>query len=248
MLIDYISPIFKGNFNILSGGPNLGQKQVLNLIALNFLDKNKSGKNKHIVVYITHSKKEALKISQLLALQNEKNKLKNDNFVVFTLSDKPSDTEFYYLPRIALNFINNHVKDSNVEILLLHDDITNYILQEKNLFQNAKCNISSTNILAEIREQCGNFPENYSLTSVLISEKNKINEEFEEDYIKTINNLYSYTDKIVNFEPNLKLLKSKINNTNITKFRISAKYSTRFLRLTEYQNSNWVYPFPPDRV
>jgi hypothetical protein len=205
LIVDYVSPMYCGNFNIMSGKSNLGQKQLLNSAAINFLNKDNS-----LVIYVTFSKREANKLTELV----NKNNL-NQNFVIFTLSDKQSQSEYYFLPRIALNYArevikeNSHSKNENsLSILFCIDDVTNNILQEKNIFQTAKT-ISPSNIFAEIYEETGNF-SNYSFSTLLIAEKSRMNLEFEEEYTKIINNLYSFSDKILNFEPNFQLLKSKI--------------------------------------
>ena len=168
------------------------------------------------MVYITHSHKEASKLSELFSNQK--------NFVTLSISNNKSESEYYYLPRAALNYIKSLVEDHTSQtaekksikkknILLCYDDITTYILNEKNIFQTARCNIASTNIFAEIRESCGDFPKpEYSLTCVLIAEKNRNNYEFEGEYEKNLSNIYSFTDKIVKFDTNLTILKSMIKN------------------------------------
>jgi hypothetical protein len=192
----------------------LGQKLFLNSISSNFLNKN----SQNYVVYITHSKVEALKLSNLFVQQGQK------NFAIFCPSENMGENEFYYLPRAALNFIQslieqhkNLCKDSShttssLNVLLCYDDIMTYILKEKNIFQTAKSHLASTNIFAEIRELCGNFTYknlDYSVSSVMIADKNKANFEFEEEYEKNLKNIFSFTDKVVKFESNIKMLKSK---------------------------------------
>lgn len=193
VLIDYINPIYKGNFNVMTGPANMGQKQTLNSIALNFLSEN----SENFVVYVTHSKKEAIKLSDTFS---------NKNFVILSLSETPTESEFYYLPRAAMKLISLLGKKN---VLICYDDITHYLLNEKNIFSNAKVGIPSNNIFAEIRESCGNFSGN-SLTSVIIADKNRNNFEFELEFEKHLNNILSFTDKNINFETNIKLLKSKI--------------------------------------
>jgi hypothetical protein len=212
LLLDFISPLFVGNFNILAGANNLGQLGVLNSFSSNFLNRSKSNQ----LVYITHSKKEALRLSEFFQQRGY------TNFAIFTLSDAPGETEFYYLPRAAMNYIQNlieshksgNINQSNekMNILICYDDIMTYILKEKNIFQTAKCHMASTNIFADIREQCGNFGSQnaeYSVTSVMIADKNKANFEFEGEYEKSLSNIFSFTDKIVKFETSIKMLRSK---------------------------------------
>ena len=43
----------------------------------------------------------------------------------------------------------------------------------------------------------------------MIADKNKANFEFEEEYEKNLKNIFSFTDKVVKFESNIKMLKSK---------------------------------------
>ncbi len=177
----------------MTGPANMGQKQTLNSIALNFLSAN----YENFVVYVTHSKKEAIKLSE---------SFQNNNFIILSLSETPTESEFYYLPRAAMKLINL-IGMKNV--LLCYDDVTNYLLNEKTIFSNAKVGIPSNNIFAEIRESCGSFASN-SLTSVIVVDKNRNNFEFETEFEKHLNNVLSFTDKNINFETNIKFLKSKI--------------------------------------
>jgi len=205
-LVDYVSPIYKGNMNVFYGGPNLGQKQMINTTALNFLN---SPASNNVVVYVTYSKKEANKMSELIASKNIKNK-----FVIFSLSENPSDSEYYYLPRIAINFINQLIAQNcssqskeKLSILLCWDDINTYILKEKNIFEISKSH-ASHNIFADVFEMTGNF-EKYDLSAILSSEKSKLNREFENEGEKVLENILSFSDKIVKFECNLAMTKSK---------------------------------------
>ena len=63
--------------------------------------------------------------------------------------------------------------------------------------------------------------------SFLIAEKNRNNYEFEDEYEKNLSNIYSFTDKIVKFDTNITMLKSKIIiiiKKNLTSFRIYSKH------------------------
>ena len=63
-----------------------------------------------------------------------------------------------------------------------------------------------------LTEKCGNFQnenENFSFSAILINEKKKLNFEFEEFARKYNNNIFSFTDKVINFEANLNMMKSK---------------------------------------
>ena len=124
LFIDYISPLYIGNFNILYGNSNMGQKQVLNSTALN----NYKGS---YLVYVTYSKKEAYNLKSLL----EKNE--NTNYTIFTLCDQPSETEFYYLPKLALSYCNFLLNNNN-SVLFCFDDITTYMFKERNLSETSK--------------------------------------------------------------------------------------------------------------
>jgi hypothetical protein len=128
LLVDYISPLYVGNFNILHGSSNQGQKHVLINIALNYL--NDSNESSRLIIYITYSRKEAN------GLYTQLSKLKRKDFVIFTLSDTPSDSEYYYLPKLALTYSKEASKTSS--ILFCFDDITSYVLKEKNIANTAK--------------------------------------------------------------------------------------------------------------
>jgi F0F1-type ATP synthase alpha subunit len=88
IIIDYVFPLYQGNFNILTGGSNLGQKQTLNSIAYNFLKKNYENKDaQNYVIYITYSKKEALKIQEMFNELGIKENLNQKNFLILNLTN-----------------------------------------------------------------------------------------------------------------------------------------------------------------
>jgi hypothetical protein len=120
LLIDYINPLYLGNFNILYGNSNQGQKQVLNNIGVNYLTEEET----RLLIYVTFSRKEANNMKSQLE------KAGKNQFVIFTLSETPSDTEFYYLPKLALAFA---AECQGKSILFCFDDVASYILKEKNL-------------------------------------------------------------------------------------------------------------------
>ena len=63
-----------------------------------------------------------------------------------------------------------------------------------------------------LTEKCGNWDDkNFSFSAILINEKNKLNFEYEEFAKKYNHNVFSFTDKIINFEANLNIMKSKFN-------------------------------------
>ena len=78
----------------------MGQKLFLNSISSNFLNKN----SQNYVVYITHSKVEALKLSNLFVQQGQR------NFAIFCPSENMGENELYYLPRAAWNFIQSLIE------------------------------------------------------------------------------------------------------------------------------------------
>jgi hypothetical protein len=224
LLIDFVNPLFTGNFNILSGSFNMGQKILLNSTAYNFASKQihiKNSKeinidskevndsNTNFLIYITYSNKEALKLQENLNLKQQQISDKLDNFIIFSLSETPNDSEYYYLPRFALNYAKKLINSNpHINILFCFDDISTYMMKERNLFQTAKSFASSRDILADIREECGNF-SSHTFTALLNAEKNKTQIEFETFYEKQLNNILSYTDKVLKLDTNIKLLRSK---------------------------------------
>lgn len=204
LLVDYVFPLYSGNMNVLTGGPNLGQKQMINNTALNFLN-DQTGNN--YVIYVTYSKKEAIKMRELITSKNL-----SKNFVIFTLSENPSDSEYYYLPRIAMNFIDqiikqNKIAENKISLLFCWDDINTYIFKEKNIFEISKCK-ASDNIFADIFEKTGNFTS-HNLSSLIISEKSKLNREFDNEGEKVLDNIFSFSDKVIKFDCNIAMARSK---------------------------------------
>jgi hypothetical protein len=69
--------------------------------------------------------------------------------------------------------------------------------------------------LNNLTEKCGNFDninDSYSFSAILINERNKYNFEFEEFLRKYNHNVFSFTDKVINFEANINMMKSKEKN------------------------------------
>ena len=132
ILTDYISPLYKGNFNIFLGNINKGQKLMLMTTAFNFLSEN----NNNYVIYITFNKLEASKLENFAKANNK------SNLKIFTLSNNPSESEYYYLPRLALNYIKifcDKIKPFDKKsILVCFDDFTTYVYKEKRIFENSK--------------------------------------------------------------------------------------------------------------
>jgi F0F1-type ATP synthase alpha subunit len=124
LLIDYISPLYTGNMNLLYGSANLGQKQILQSTAISYTKDN-------YIIYVTYSKKESL----LLKAQFDKNGM--TNYTIFNLSDSPSETEYYYMPRVALSLAKQLIANKQ-SVLFCFDDITTYIFKEKNVSETSK--------------------------------------------------------------------------------------------------------------
>ncbi len=106
---------------------------------------NESSKNEDI---------EELNFKELENLKNKCNDEKkeastaesNKKFCIFTLYDKHTNSEFYYLPKIALNHAQS-IKDSSekifgnknkLNILFCFDDLSIFALKEKNLYDTSK--------------------------------------------------------------------------------------------------------------
>lgn len=55
---------------------------------------------------------------------------------IFTLSENPSDSEYYYLPTIALNYANKLIESKEgLDILFCFDDISQFIFKEKSIYE-----------------------------------------------------------------------------------------------------------------
>ena len=65
-LIDYVNPLYKGNFSIFDGNVNLGQRNTLINTAVNFLENSIDSKQNNLVVYVTYSKKSAILLKEKL--------------------------------------------------------------------------------------------------------------------------------------------------------------------------------------
>jgi F0F1-type ATP synthase alpha subunit len=133
LLIDYISPLYIGNMNLLYGGSNLGQKQILQSTILSYAKTN-------YIIYLTYSRKESNMLKTLL----EKNEV--TNYTIFNLSETPSDTEYYYLPKIALS-LAKQISNNKQSVLFCFDDITTYLFKEKNVSETSKSYVLLSNLV-----------------------------------------------------------------------------------------------------
>lgn len=62
LIIDYGCPLYKGNFNLLTGKVKTGKKTFLRNLSTNFLNGlNKDNKNKHLI-YVTYSRSQAINL------------------------------------------------------------------------------------------------------------------------------------------------------------------------------------------
>jgi hypothetical protein len=119
--------------------------------AINFLNSNQysTDMGRNFLVYVTFSKKEANRLMEMA----DKFKLNKDDFIIFSLgggilgNSSNSDSEFYYLPRVGLNYVRTLIKErinliasplNKISFLFCMDDITHYILKEKTIFANAR--------------------------------------------------------------------------------------------------------------
>lgn len=170
-IIDNVNPLFKGNFNIFDGNVNLGQKATLNNSAINFLENSKDYKENNLVVYITYSKKEAIllknkfekKLEEMgkrfnkeldeldipLKIEDEKINFVNSQsskFLIFSLGDNSTNSENYYLPKIALSFTEKIIKEKEaifgnkqkLNVLFCFDNLSGFIINEKKFYESAQ--------------------------------------------------------------------------------------------------------------
>lgn len=95
IMVDFVNPLNKGNMILFRGQRHLGKRYLVDSTVLNFLYNNKANnKDNNKVIYVTFSKKSAESLKKSL----EKEDLMN-NCVIFTLSENPSDSEYYLLPK-----------------------------------------------------------------------------------------------------------------------------------------------------
>lgn len=182
LIVDYLNPLYKGNFSIFSGNSSMGQRNCLINSSINFLTSPANFNENNCLIYVTYSKKDATILKEKLTknleaqekeliessknkeieefdvkeLENLKNKSKynkeanqpksNKKFCIFTLTDKQANSEFYYLPKVALNYAQS-IKDSSEEIfgnknklniLFCFDDISIFALKEKKLYDTSR--------------------------------------------------------------------------------------------------------------
>jgi len=101
------------------------------------------------------SKDKELEEFDIKELENLKDKSKdkknyniksNKKFCIFTLNDKHASSEYYYLPKVAMNYAQN-IKASSEEIfgnnnklniLFCFDDISIFALKEKKLYDTSQ--------------------------------------------------------------------------------------------------------------
>lgn len=181
LIIDFLNPLYKGNFSIFSGNSSMGQRNSLINSSSNFLSSPVKFNENHFLIYVTYSKKDAILLKDKLIknfeiqekefnessnnkeieefdikdLENLKAKSKdyrennfnsNKKFCIFTIDYNHSNSEYYYLPKIALNYAKT-IKDSSEKIfgntnksniLFCFDDISIFALKEKKLYDTSR--------------------------------------------------------------------------------------------------------------
>ncbi len=177
IILDYLSPLYKGNFSIFSGNSSMGQKNTLINTAANFLNSPSEHKENNFLIYVTYSKKDALMLKEKIKknfeekesqknidiedfdvkdLEKLKNKQKNDlgtsfshsnkKYCILTLNDNPTNSEYYFLPKISLNYAKSLLKNSEeifgnknkLNILFCFDDMSIFALKEKIIYDTSK--------------------------------------------------------------------------------------------------------------
>lgn len=97
-----------------------------------------------------------IELEDITELQKMKNKTQsnkdnnkinsNKRFCIFTLNDKQANSEFYYLPKIALEYAQKIMNSSEevfgnknkLNILLCFDDVSIFALKEKKLYDTSR--------------------------------------------------------------------------------------------------------------
>jgi len=150
----------------------MGQKNTLINTAANFLTSTINHNENNYLIYVTYSKKDAIllkekitkynenkekenieiedfDIKDLKKLKNKSNKesisFSNKKYCIFTLNDNPTNSEYYFLPKIALNYAKNLLHNSEeifgnknkMNILFCFDDMSIFALKEKILYDSS---------------------------------------------------------------------------------------------------------------
>lgn len=124
----------------------------------------------------------------------------------------------YLMPRSAL-VIAQKLREAKLNVLFVFDKVLEYDINEKHIFDSAKQPFSPTNIYNEIMENSGDFgPGEGKMTSVLLVDTDTINFTHEK-YINNLRlHLESISDQIIDFEPNLKIMKSYLPKLDLHTF------------------------------
>lgn len=145
LLIDYINPLYVGNFVLMKGSPFLGQEEIFQSVIERF-----DGKT---VLLTMNSKLIKANIGRDIEIIS----CNRDSFL--------SDT--YFFPRYALSRCKE-LKNEGHKVLLLFDNATDFLISEKITISNAKLFASSNSVLANLYEECGVFDKG-SLTVLVVS-------------------------------------------------------------------------------
>ena len=93
-------------------------------------------------------------------------------------SSTGSDADVYLSPRTGLVLAQN-LRNKGVKVLLVFDNISDYMMTEKKIFDLAYQPFGPTNILNEIRENTGNFKDKGTMSSIFIYDSGAMNFNFE---------------------------------------------------------------------
>lgn len=151
-MIDYINPIYKGNFCIIKGFPNQGQEEIIESIL--------SRQDSNIVLLTLNSK--------LYKTVNKIKELNNKIYIYYSLKDNNNISDIYFLPRLALEKVRQLKQVKNSDTLFIYDGYYDFFISEKSIMTNAKIYSLSRSIISDIYEECGSFANNSSSLSAIV--------------------------------------------------------------------------------
>lgn len=126
--------------------------------------------------------------------------------------------EVYLMPRAGLVLAQKLV-EKKCNVLLIFDQIIDYDVKEKQIFDSAKQPFAPTNIFSEIMENCGDFgPGKGKMTSVVVADTDTLNIEYERSMNNLRIHLESIADQVIEFEPSFKSMKSSLPKLDLLTF------------------------------
>lgn len=149
LLIDYVNPLYRGNFILLKGTALGGQDKIMESAIERFPGK---------VIIATMNSKLEYSI-----------KAKKIDATIYSCTKDSFITDKYLIPRMVLRDLKALRQEGVKDILVVMDNATEFFLAEKTTYVNAKIHYTSNSTLANLYDECGVFSNSTSVTTLVVN-------------------------------------------------------------------------------